>query len=933
MKGRWFIVFIQVLFIGGYGLYAGAQAPPAENRPADAKVIQETNLRYVDNITVTRLPGRERVTISYSNRSVLTLPREPLVAVEDGPQSILIKVEDAFVPESLRKPLVERGMEHIVRVVPYQVGREGKQWVHVIVDLVNRVPYALRREGESILVDFHVPPTRGKRPETKADPPMISPPVTPGGPREGAPAPSLPPMVNLDFQEAGIKSVLRLLADLGGVNIVAGEDVRGAVTVSLKNVTWEKALAVILETMGLAQRQVGNVISVIPLERMRKEEAQRAALVEAERRAEQERRRAEIEKEKEALALEKERQRLAEERERQKLAREQELRRQAQEEERQRLAREQEERRLAREEARQKQVREQEERRLAQEEERQKLAREQEQRRLAREEERQKLAWEQEERRQAEEGERRRLALERERLELEAKIKAERERQELVAREQAKRERPPERPPEAGADVFVDMDIRRALQLLTEEGRRRGEAVSIVVAEDVKGTVTADFRDVPWDQKLAVLLDIKGLAKRRVGNVISVIPLERMRNEEAERAAQREAERRAELERRRMEQEQREREQRILAEQIKIDDLRRREEQKVVPPALLTRVVSVKFANPKELQENLQELLGPPDKEGRTRGTVRIDEHSNSLILQAPREELTRMLALIEKVDRPTPQILIKANIVETTKDTARNLGVMWGGVFGTRVGGSSFFVTPGGAGTIPGATTPPGQAFSGGYTPTSVGRGISGQGFGVNFPAQGLTAAASGSLGLMFGTIGGNILEVQLSAMQKDGVLNILSSPQITTLDNQMAFTENGERIPYVSLDRDGRPEVKFQDAVLRLEITPNTIDDQTMKMKIVVKKDEVDTSRNVGGNPFIIKKHTETNLIVEDGETIVISGLTRQKNIEGERGLPWLKDVPVLGWLFKGESKSQLMEEVLIFITPTIMKPREVSGIQGAP
>ena len=178
-----------------------------------------------------------------------------------------------------------------------------------------------------------------------------------------------------------------------------------------------------------------------------------------------------------------------------------------------------------------------------------------------------------------------------------------------------------------------------------------------------------------------------------------------------------------------------------------------------------------------------------------------------------------------------------------------------------------------------------------------------------------------------MFGTIGGNILEVQLNALQIEGKLNILSSPSITTLDNQKAFTENGAKVPYVTQEVSSTgavtSSVKFEDVVLRLEITPHVIDGKNLKMKILVKKDEVDERENnkVQGNPRIIKKQTETSLIVRDGETIVISGLTKQVLQEGESGIPGLKDFPVLGWLFKGTSKGQSMEEVLIFITPTIL------------
>ena len=146
------------------------------------------------------------------------------------------------------------------------------------------------------------------------------------------------------------------------------------------------------------------------------------------------------------------------------------------------------------------------------------------------------------------------------------------------------------------------------------------------------------------------------------------------------------------------------------------------------------------------------------------------------------------------------------------------------------------------------------------------------------------------------------------MQALQKDNKLNILSSPSITTLDNQKAFTENGERVPYVTTENSGgtyTQSTKFEDVVLRLEITPHVIDGKNLKMTILVKKDEVDmTRKSSAGDPYIIKKQTETELIVQDGETIVISGLTKQVNTKGDKGVPWLKDIPLLGWAFKSDS-----------------------------
>jgi type IV pilus assembly protein PilQ len=188
-------------------------------------------------------------------------------------------------------------------------------------------------------------------------------------------------------------------------------------------------------------------------------------------------------------------------------------------------------------------------------------------------------------------------------------------------------------------------------------------------------------------------------------------------------------------------------------------------------------------------------------------------------------------------------------------------------------------------------------------------------------------------TLGYLTEKVGSYMLNVQLSALQSEGKLNILSSPSITSLDNQMAYTENGEKIPYVTIDSDGERTVKFEDAVLRLEITPHVIDGEHMKMEIKIKKDEVDFSRKVDDNPVIIKKETSTSLIVKDGDTIVISGLSKQKTVGSDSGAPWLMDIPLFGYLFKSDQKLKTMEEVLIFITPHILQYETAENIPKNP
>ncbi len=449
---------------------------------------------------------------------------------------------------------------------------------------------------------------------------------------------------------------------------------------------------------------------------------------------------------------------------------------------------------------------------------------------------------------------------------------------------------PPARPLPA---VTLNLKMRQAEVKAVLRSLARIAGVHLLINNEIKGEVTFDFQNIPWNQAFTGILRSQGLSYVWEGEIIRIMTVEEMERDIRISAA----------------------DEKRLAQQQGV---------RLIEP-LLTVMVNVDYADAKLLKENIQEFI-TKDATGKTRGSVRVDEHTNALIIQAIRDDIKRIIPVIEKIDKPAYQILIKANIVETTKDTARNLGIQWGGMYGQRIGDQGLWITPGGTGGV-GAAIPPGTAFSGGYNPASGAMGIGGQGFGVNLPAAAATGGATASLGLMFGAIGGNILEIQLNALQKDGKLNILSSPSITTLDNQKAFTENGERIPFVTTDKDGNRTVNFQDAVLRLEITPHVIDGKNLKMKILVKKDEVDRSRTVDGNPFIIKKLTETTLIVNDGETIVISGLTKHKRDDSETGIPFLMKVPIIEWLFKSQAKHDTMEEVLIFITPSILPPRTVA------
>jgi len=172
-------------------------------------------------------------------------------------------------------------------------------------------------------------------------------------------------------------------------------------------------------------------------------------------------------------------------------------------------------------------------------------------------------------------------------------------------------------------------------------------------------------------------------------------------------------------------------------------------------------------------------------------------------------------------------------------------------------------------------------------------------------------------------------LLTAQLTALQDEGKLTILSSPSITTLDNQMAMIESGRDVPFQTVE-DGEVNIEYKKAVLSLVVTPHVIDNQTLKLTVKVNKDEVDFSRTVLGNPTIITKKGGNQRDPGDGQTLVIGGLGKETDSNDRSGTPGLLDVPVLGWLFKKEGKSNEKEELLIFITPTILNP-QTSGAAG--
>jgi type IV pilus assembly protein PilQ len=413
----------------------------------------------------------------------------------------------------------------------------------------------------------------------------------------------------------------------------------------------------------------------------------------------------------------------------------------------------------------------------------------------------------------------------------------------------------------------------------------RAVDLNLVVNENVKGTVNIDVREASWDQVFLSILNTQGLSYAWDGDIIRIVTLED-KNKNLEQLAT---------------------EQKIKAQE---------KDMELVEP-LITQVVEVQFTNAAKLKVNLEKFLSLKE-EGQPIGSVMVDEHTNSLIIQAIYNDLKRMLPLIAALDKPTPQILIEAHIVEASKDTSMELGVQWGGMFND----NDVWVYPG-ANSSGVVGNPLG---AGGIDPAS--------GWASNFPApSGTASSVSGfTIGFAVEDVGKSIIAAQLAALQSEGKVNILSSPSITTLDNQKAIIESGKEVPYQTVEN-GEVKIEYKKAVLSLEVTPHVIGENALKLNINTKKDELDFANAVQGQPAISTKKAETNVLLFDGQTTVIGGLSKENSLESESGLPWLKDIPILGYLFKGKRTSDNMDEVLIFITPHILGEHYTDGLEEAP
>ncbi len=423
---------------------------------------------------------------------------------------------------------------------------------------------------------------------------------------------------------------------------------------------------------------------------------------------------------------------------------------------------------------------------------------------------------------------------------------------------------------------FKDIDIHNVLRLLADVGQ-----VNIITADNVSGFVTIKMKNVPWDQALDVVLQSKGLGMVRQGNIIRVAPL-------------------AQLEK--------EREMAIA---------RRRQELQLAP--LETRLIPVSYASAEELQQRAQEVLS-------SRGSIAVDGRTNVLIARDVTGTLDQVEELIRSLDTQTPQVLVEARIVEATSRYLRDLGIQWGGdaSFSAATGNPTGLAFPSSIGLTGGASD--NDTPTAGLSPFQA--AVQNPNFAVNLPAT-VGAGSGGALGLTLGSVDSNFnLNLRLSAAEQTGMVRILSSPRILTLDNHEARISQGTLIPFSQVSAQG-VQTTFQEAKLQLLVQPHVTADGSVAMHVKINRDEPDFNQtSARGDPTILKREAETDLLVMDGHTAVIGGIYTRNTGKNVDQVPFFGDIPLLGLLFQRRRSTDQRGELVIFLTPRIVNRAQALG-----
>ncbi len=411
---------------------------------------------------------------------------------------------------------------------------------------------------------------------------------------------------------------------------------------------------------------------------------------------------------------------------------------------------------------------------------------------------------------------------------------------------------------------FQQADLRAVLRTFAEIS-----GLNMVIAPSVQGTVDVVLTEVPWDQALEIILRDNRLGYSVEGNVVRIVPIEVLEQEEAARKKLAEA--------------------RALAGELRV----------------LTKALS--YAKAATLKDLVTRAALSQ------RGEVQVDERTNTLIIRDLQANLETAERLIAELDKPEPQVEIEARIVQTTRDFARALGIQWGvnGRMMPELGNTTRFAFPN-RGVLDGRT----GAVQGPNSPRVS--SLEQAGTAVNLPVAGATSA----VGLLLSSVNGAFnLDVALSALERSGRGRILSTPRVTTQNNQQAEVTQGVQIPIQTI-ANNTVTVTFKDAALTLRVTPQITAADTVIMRIELENAAPDFSRSVNNIPPIDTQRAITQVQVVDGATTVIGGIFVSREQAVNERTPLFSRIPLLGWLFRRDTTTDESRELLIFITPRILR-----------
>ncbi|ERQ00165.1 membrane protein [Acinetobacter sp. COS3] len=434
---------------------------------------------------------------------------------------------------------------------------------------------------------------------------------------------------------------------------------------------------------------------------------------------------------------------------------------------------------------------------------------------------------------------------------------------------------------------FQDIEVRRVLQLLADF-----TGINMVAADTVQGNITLRLKDVPWDQALDIVLKTKNLDKRRNGNVIWIAPVtELIKAEEDEAKAIAQSIKLAP----------------IQSEYIQLSYAKAADILKLIEDSRDSKgAASNRTANSNSLA--LESLLS-------SRGSAVADTRTNTLIVNDTAVNIDKIRKMIDLLDVSVKQVMIEARIVRASTDFTKEMGVKWG-ILSKGIASNNDLLVGGSDTTLWNLREPTADSETGGWK------------YDIERPDNlnvNLGAVTPGASRIAFGLISLSdfMLDLELSAVQADGYGEVISTPKVLTADKQAAKIESGTQIPYSSSTGAGAnavPKTEFIDATLSLDVTPSITPDGRVMMKLNITKDAPGTPTPTG--QLTINKNTiDTNVVVDNGETVVLGGIFEQENINSQTKVPFLGDIPYVGRLFRRDIKTDNKRELLIFVTPRIV------------